>query len=219
MAKALAQNGAKKVYLVGRRLEVLQSAAKAHPALSPLQCDVTSKPSLQSAVDTITSEVGFINLLIANSGILGPLNRWDATKSVSDVRKALFTDFEMDGFMDTFKINTVGAFFTLSAFLELLDAGNKAAIKGTGFGGPAIGSSQFPYVQSQIIVTSSISAFSRLSVSPPPYTSSKAAVLHLTKHAATGMATYGIRVNAMCPGRKWFLSMSPVSGATHDDWL
>ena len=73
MAKALAVNGAKKVYILGRRADALEKAASEHPAVVPLQCDITSKESLQNAVDRITTEVGYINVVIANSGVLGPL--------------------------------------------------------------------------------------------------------------------------------------------------
>lgn len=47
MAKALAVNGAKKVYILGRRADALEKAASEHSAVVPLQCDITSKESLQ----------------------------------------------------------------------------------------------------------------------------------------------------------------------------
>ena len=74
MAKALATNGAKKVHILGRRQDVLQKAANEHESIVPLQCDITSKESLQNAVDRITTDVGYVNVVIANSGTLGPLN-------------------------------------------------------------------------------------------------------------------------------------------------
>ncbi|KAK0610629.1 short chain dehydrogenase [Bombardia bombarda] len=202
MAKALAANGAKKVYILGRRTEPLADVAKENPSvLIPVQCDVTSKASLQSAVDTITADAGYINLLVANSGILGPIKRWNPAKTISELRKELFTDFDMEEMTQTFQVNVTGAFFSMTAFLELLDAGNKHAVTGKdAFGGPAVGGSDAPMVQSQIIVTSSISAYSRMAVSAPAYASSKAAVMHLTKQASTSLCKYGIRANALAPG-------------------
>ncbi|KAI1331104.1 short chain dehydrogenase [Xylariaceae sp. FL0255] len=202
MAKGLAGAGAKKVYILGRRKDVLEDASKAHASLTPLVCDVTSKESLQVAVDTITKEVGYVNLLIANSGILGPPVTWGSGLSVSELRKRLFTDVSMDDFTDTFRVNVTGAYFTFLAFLELLDAGNKKALSSKDAWGAAIpgGSPDVPSVPSQVIFTSSISGYSRNTVSAPAYAGSKAAITHLTKHSATNSAALGIRVNALAPG-------------------
>lgn len=201
MARALAANGASKIYLLGRRPEPLASAAAENPGvLIPLPCDVTSTTSLQSAVDRITSEVGFINLLVANSGILGPTTGWDPSLSVSEVRSKLFTQESFAGMTDTLNVNVTGAFFTIVAFLELLDAGNKHAVTKGGFGKPLREGSDVPSVQSQVIVTSSIAAYSRTTMTKPAYGASKAAILHLTKQASTNLARYGIRANTLAPG-------------------
>lgn len=40
-------------------------------------------------------------------------------------------------------------------------------------------------------------------MSPPAYAGSKSALVHLTKHASTGLNAHGIRVNALAPGRKF----------------
>ncbi|KAK3346352.1 hypothetical protein B0T25DRAFT_592591 [Lasiosphaeria hispida] len=201
MARALAANGAAKVYILGRRLEVLENAAKENPdVFVPIRCDVTSKDSLQAAVDRVTAEAGFVNLFVANSGILGPLNKWNPSKSVSEVRRELFTDNSMEAMTEVFHVNVTGAFFSMVAFLELLDAGNKNAVEKGGFGAPTKAGSNVPSVQSQVIVTASIAAFSRMNVSTAPYSGSKAAIMHLTKHASTNMAVYGIRANALAPG-------------------
>ncbi|KAK4225712.1 putative reductase [Podospora fimiseda] len=202
MARTLASNGASKIYLLGRRLQVLQNAAKEHPSIfHPIQCDVTSVSSLQSAVDTITAETGYINLLVANSGVLGPLSGWDpSNQNISEIRKNLFTQHTLDTMTQTMHVNVSGAFFSIIAFLELLDAGNKSAIQGKGFGRPDKPGSDVPSIQSQVIVTSSIAAYSRMAASKPAYAASKAAILHLTKQASTNLARYGIRANALAPG-------------------
>lgn len=206
MARALATNGAKKVYILGRRLNVLQAAAAATPGLVPLQCDVTSKDSLQAAVDRITAETGHINLLVANSGVGGPPNRWDPNLSVRDLRHALFTSVAPSAFTAALDVNVTSVFFTITAFLELLDAGNGRAVDSEGgFGGPGlgcVGGGDVPAVQSQVVVTSSMAAFSRVGLSPPAYAVSKAAVVQITKQASSMLAKHGIRVNALAPGCK-----------------
>ncbi|KAK7954970.1 hypothetical protein PG996_015777 [Apiospora saccharicola] len=207
MARALALNGAAKVYILGRRREVLEAAAKEHPSLVPLQCDVTSKPDLQAAVDVIRIDAGYVNLVVANSGSIGPAVRFDpAAQSVSELRETLFTDFAMEDMNDTLSLNVTAAFFTMTAFLELLDAGNANALTGGGgWGEPLVAQgggsgSDVPTIQSQVIFTTSISAFSRHWSSSPPYLTSKVAIMQVTKHASTQLAKFGIRVNAIAPG-------------------
>ncbi|KAI1429630.1 short chain dehydrogenase [Xylaria sp. FL1777] len=198
MAKALASSGAK-VYILGRRANILETAASSHPNIVPLVCDVTSKKSLQSAVDTITRDVGHVNLLVANSAIFGPPTVFDSNLSIREVRSRLFDEVEMDTFTEALHVNTTGAYFTMVAFLELLDAGNKSAVGG-GFGSPIKQGSAVPRVQSQIIVTASLASYVRHHSSPPAYIASKAAVTQLAQHAATNLAPYQIRVNTLAPG-------------------
>ncbi|KAK7910875.1 short chain dehydrogenase [Apiospora marii] len=199
MARALALNGAAKVYILGRRLEVLEAAAKEHSCLVPLQCDVTSKEDLQSVVDFIKNDTGYVNLVVANSGSIGPAVRFNPAHSIAETRETLFTNFSMEEMNDTLNLNVTAAFFTMTAFLELLDAGNKNALKG-GWGKPLTEGSDVPTIQSQVIFTTSISAFSRHWSSSPPYLTSKVAIMQVTKHASTQLAKFGIRVNAIAPG-------------------
>lgn len=199
MALALAGAGAKKVYILGRREDVLKSAAAQHPSLRPLVCDVGSKESLQSAVDTVTKEIGYVNLVIANSGVSGPLSFYNSELSIQELRKSMYEDVSMVEFTDTFRVNATGAYFTLLAFLELLDAGNQNAARG-GFGAPLEENSDVLSIQSQVIFTSSAAGVSRLDPLAPAYMASKAAIDHLAKGASTNLSQHGIRVNVLAPG-------------------
>ncbi|KAI1649197.1 NAD(P)-binding protein [Daldinia loculata] len=199
MAKALAGAGAKKVYILGRRKAVLESAASHHPSFVPIVCDITSKSSLQSAVEFIKNDVGYINLLVANSGVIGPINSFNPDFTIQQLQKNLFEEVSMEDFTNTFHVNVTATYFTLVAFLELLDAGNKNALKG-GFGAPAQEGSNVLSIPSQAIVTGSLSGFSRDRLSSPAYAGSKSAIGQLAKHASTNLAQYEIRVNALAPG-------------------
>ncbi|RYN97591.1 hypothetical protein AA0119_g7317 [Alternaria tenuissima] len=199
IAKALVSAGASKVYILGRRKDKLELAAAQHESLIPLQCDITSKESLQAAVDTIAKDVGFINLLVANSGILGPTSSFVPGLGVQELRKNIFEDTAMEEFAQTFHVNTTATYFSMFAFLELLDAGNKNALDG-GFGKPLGEGSKVPSIQSQVIITSSVGAFLREWQCAPAYAGSKAAITHMVKHASTGLAPHGIRINALAPG-------------------
>jgi NAD(P)-dependent dehydrogenase (short-subunit alcohol dehydrogenase family) len=188
MARALALNGAHKVYIVGRRKEVLVAASKSVTTnhIIPLVGDVTSKEALASIISTITSEVGYVNLLIANSGMLGPQAAQKITpdSSIADFQKA-WGEASIEDFTETFKLNTTAVWFTILAFLGLLDAGNK---KGN------------VEQKSQVITTSSIGAFNRLVPGGFAYGQSKAATTHMMKQLATNLAPFGIRCNILAPG-------------------
>ena len=223
MARALAANGAKRIYLLGRRVDVLTAAAKEYPTIfRAIQCDVTDKKSLQSAVDQITLGIGYVNLVIANAGALGSIKRWDTDggkRDIKDVKRELFDDNDMGKMDEAFSVNVTGAFFSMVAFLELLDKGNQRAVAAGGwvkwgeggrteavFGAPIREGSKVPSVQSQVVVTSSIAAFSRMGYSSPAYCGSKAAVMQLAKQAGTALAPYGIRVNTLAPGSEYRIS-------------
>jgi NADP-dependent 3-hydroxy acid dehydrogenase YdfG len=92
-SRALAANGAQKVYILGRRLEVLEKAAEEYPSIVPIQADVTSKADLQAAVHRIKNEVGYVNLVVANPGNIGPAVRFSPSASISELRETLFTNF------------------------------------------------------------------------------------------------------------------------------
>lgn len=80
IASALAEAGAEKVYIAGRRAEVLNAAVAtigattgvAPDVVVPIPCDVTSQEELAALVARIEKDAGFLNLLICNSGIAGP---------------------------------------------------------------------------------------------------------------------------------------------------
>ncbi|KAM3064823.1 hypothetical protein ACMFMF_011663 [Clarireedia jacksonii] len=199
MARALALNGAHKVYIVGRRKEVLEDAAKSVSTnnIIPLVGDVTSKESIASIVSHIKSEIGYINLLIANSGVGGPQGTKPISASISIEEFAeIYGSPSFAEMTRTFEVNTVAVMQCITAFLPLLDAGNKK------------GNLQ---QKSQIIATSSIAGFSR---KVPPgflYGQSKAATTHLIKQMATLLGKWDIRANALAPGGEYF-SPIPIQG-------
>jgi NAD(P)-dependent dehydrogenase (short-subunit alcohol dehydrogenase family) len=220
IAKALADGGAARVYIVGRRVDVLQQAAASinrPTVVVPLYCDATSKVSLESIVSVVETDVGHLDLLVCNAGIGGPqvkapvpgvttLDEW------RDSQMAI--DFE--DFTNTFRVNGTSVWFTAMAFLKLLDEGNKRRAGN----GPS----------SQVVVTSSIAAFNKaapggwyvgdrgtvysLQVSLTSlnraYGASKAAATHIAKMLSVVLPTWGIRANCLCPGRKWRASLSTL---------
>lgn len=188
MTKAFANNGAAKVYIVGRRKEKLEEATKVSPHgnIIPIVGDVTSKESLCQVAEQIKQDSGYLNLACMNSGTMPPpMGARAGEVSLQEfAKKAL--EQKTEDWMQTFATNSVAVVFGSFALLELLDAGNK---KGN-----------CPGRQSQILVTSSIAGFLRVPGNFGAYGASKAAATHLVKHMAGMLVPYSIRVNAIAPG-------------------
>ncbi|KAF1968743.1 EXS-domain-containing protein [Bimuria novae-zelandiae CBS 107.79] len=189
-ARALDANGAKAVYIVGRREETLKEAAKTavNGTLKPIVGDVTDKESLQKIAEQIRQETGYINLLFANAGIGGPKHAKDTPDkpTIKQFQEAVFKP-DLQDFTQTLHVNTTAVFYTAIAFLDLLDEGNKKR--------------NVPQ-DSQILVTSSVAGFSRFLASSFAYSTSKAAVNHLVKMLSTFFSQNGfhIRANLVAPG-------------------
>lgn len=186
MAKALVSNGAERVYIVGRRLEKLEEATAFHDRITPLQADVTSKDDLAAIAAQVKREVGYVDLLVCNSGLTGPMvDGLPNSPSLSQFQEYCWK-WTTEEFTAPYEVNTTAVFFTTVAFLGLLDAANK---RNTG-----------PSVGSQVIVMASIAAFNRCVKTGFAYVASKAGTIHLAKSMSSYFVPYGIRVNAFAPG-------------------
>ncbi|CAK7212876.1 hypothetical protein SCUCBS95973_001609 [Sporothrix curviconia] len=192
MAKALARNGAARIYLLGRRLDVLEAAARdighacGHSAMVlPIQADVGDLDALRRAAARIDRETGYVNVVVANAGIEGPAS-WDVGPDtpLAEVQARLLAA-PMADFTHTLHVNTTAAFYTAVSMLHLLDAGNRLT--------------NVPQ-SSQVIAVSSAAGFSRRISAGFAYSASKAAVIHTWKQLATFLAPYGIRANVYAPG-------------------
>lgn len=148
---------------------------------------MTNKADLERAVSEVGSAHGFVNVVIANSGIGGPsLKDLPPNPTITEFRNHLLK-WDSKDFTETFDVNTTGVFNTVAAFLELLDQGNK---KGN------------VQQRSQVIATSSIGAFNRSPALGYAYGGSKAAVVHIFKQLSTSLAQFNIRANVIAPGCK-----------------
>ncbi|KAJ4245535.1 hypothetical protein NW762_014044 [Fusarium torreyae] len=188
-AQTLANNGASKVFILGRRLEKLQETAETSPYnnIIPIQADVTSKDDLDKAVSQITEQVGYVNLLVCNAGVAGPhLYGLSENPTLTQLRDYVWENWTPEAFTQPNDLHVTSALFSTIAFLDLLDKGNS---KGN-----------LPGISSQVIVNASISSFLRASPGLFAYATSKAAANHLMKVLSTFLSPHQIRVNALNPG-------------------
>ncbi|KAK7689891.1 hypothetical protein QCA50_006530 [Cerrena zonata] len=192
IATALENNGAT-VYIVSKRLSVLEEAARKnnqHGKLIPVACDVSSQESILNLVGIIKARHGYINLLVNNAGMALNLLPKLPTPKDGDIKayqQALWNAGSPGDFSKTFEVNTTAIWYTTVAFLELLDAGNKRGnLKG---------------MTSQVISVTSGGGYRKdEKVYSMSYTLSKAAATHLGKMLAHFLKDWNIRSNVIAPG-------------------
>lgn len=188
-AQALAANGAK-VYITGRRKEVLENAAKSHSpssgggAIIPVgPCDVTSKQDLENLVNQISEKEKHVNLLIANAGISGPKAE-PSERDAQALKEKLWTNEDFSQWSDVFNTNVSSVYFSTVAFLPLLQAAT----------------TNVPGHSANVIVISSMSGIMRDSQGHFAYNAAKGAAVHLTKLMSAEFEKARIRVNSIAPG-------------------
>ncbi|KAG8722938.1 hypothetical protein FRC11_002631, partial [Ceratobasidium sp. 423] len=75
--QAFVQNGAKKVYIAGRRGEKLEDAARSLPeVIVRIEMDVADKDTMREAVKKVEQEEGKLDILANNAGITGPASKF-----------------------------------------------------------------------------------------------------------------------------------------------
>ncbi|KAF5389195.1 hypothetical protein D9757_003431 [Collybiopsis confluens] len=196
IARGLAAGGAK-VYITGRRVDVLQKVVDTTPReegeIIALQMDVTSKESILNARKMIEIKEGRLHILVNNAGQVGPTSPFLQNPSAPELKdgesfgSALFKE-DFQGWSDLYSINVFPIFFVTTAFLGLLEKGTK--------------DSQIPGYTSTVINITSISGIIKLAQDHFCYNSAKAAASHLTKLLSTEFALkkVPVRVNAIAPG-------------------
>ncbi|KAF5702048.1 NAD(P)H-dependent oxidoreductase [Fusarium globosum] len=194
ITQALQSNGAK-VYITGRRKEVLEQTQKTYGtgpgSIHVLPGDVSEKDeAIRLAEEVGKKEPNGIHLLVNNAGIAEDDNTKFSSAGEPDMfdAKALSEHFlktEPQQWAATLKTNVTGPYYMSMAFLPLLAKGRETT----------------PGYSSQIINVSSISgAMKGSSMGQPAYATSKAALTHLSRMIATLTKDVKVRVNVIAPG-------------------
>jgi NAD(P)-dependent dehydrogenase (short-subunit alcohol dehydrogenase family) len=190
-SNALAANGAK-VYITGRRADVLKKAETQHASggsIVALPMDVTKKDSIAAAVREISTKEKFVNLLVNNAGVSG-LNYGEKgmpTGSIEEISKQMFSNQDFDGWTLMYSVNVASYYFCSAAFLPLLVAARDHGYAEAG----------------SIVNISSMSGITKESQNGQfAYNASKAACISLTEQLATDFKRPGVevRVNTLAPG-------------------
>lgn len=201
IARGLAANGASKIFVLGRREESLRETAAQAQApgcpVIPVKCDITSKEALDAAYEAISAQTTHVDILFANSGVTGPYSRIPqpgpdgSIPPLAELRDSLY-NVPMEEFTKVMDVNVTGAYYTVLAFLPLLEAANKRR--------PAPQTGVLTPPSAQVVITSSIVAFLRRPTFSFAYNASKAGTTHLVKMLSTTLSPWHIRVNGIVPG-------------------
>ncbi|RKL46332.1 hypothetical protein BFJ70_g2827 [Fusarium oxysporum] len=194
ITQALQSNGAK-VYITGRRKEVLEQTQKTYGtgpgSIHVLPGDVSERDeAIRLAEEVGNKEPNGIHLLVNNAGIAEDDNTKFSSAGEPDTSdaKALSEHFlktKPQQWADTLKTNVTGPYYMSMAFLPLLAKGRETT----------------PGYSSQIVNVSSISgAMKGSSMGQPAYATSKAALTHLSRMIATLTKDIKVRVNVIAPG-------------------
>ncbi|KAK5711738.1 hypothetical protein LTR15_012333 [Elasticomyces elasticus] len=193
-AQALASNGAK-VYITGRRMEALETAAKTHDPshggqIIPIgPCDVTKKEDLQKIVKELEGKEKYLSLVMCNAGVGGP-KAPPEQEGGEELKKNLWENESVEAWNECYNVDVTAVYFTAVACLPLLQKG----LKSSGTGGP------FERFGPSIITTSSMSGLMRDSQGHFAYNTAKGATVQLTKLMSAEFLKTGIRVNSIAPG-------------------
>lgn len=193
ISQALSANGAK-VYITGRRMEILEKSAKEHApasssggAIIPIgPCDVTKKDDLEKLVAELSQKEKCIHTLVCNAGVSGPKAEPEHEEA-DDLKKRLWDNESVEEWQQTHLTDVTSVYFTTVAFLPLL----QAAVEPKG---------ELERFGASVITISSMSGIMRHAQGHFSYNTAKGATVHLTKLMSSEFQRAGIRVNSIAPG-------------------
>ena len=168
------------------RQELKMSDEYVNESINGFECDVTSKESVDAAVNDVVAAFGGIELLWNNAGYQG------------QIKPTL--EYSTDDFALVMAVNVTGMFTMLQAVARQMakaSEGKRKIVDGVSTEGndDSVDTISHPFA---IVNTASVAGM-RGTPAMVAYSSSKAAVLAMTVSSAKDLAPYGIRVNAVSP--------------------
>lgn len=150
-------------------------------SLSP--CDVTKKEDLEKAYQELSSKEKYLNLLVTSAGQSGPKAEPDS-EDATEIKKKLWENETVEAWNETYSADVTSVYFTVVAFLPLLQAGSDV----------------FGHLSASVITISSMSGLMRHAQGHFSYNAAKGATVQLTKLMSGEFQKLRIRVNSIAPG-------------------
>ncbi|KGB79122.2 hypothetical protein CNBG_4960 [Cryptococcus deuterogattii R265] len=174
------QNGAK-VYITGRRQQVLEEAAKEIGGdIIPIRGDVGTKEGCKAIADALSAKETKLDILINCAGVMRAYKTAIKNHDNPDeVEKLLWDGHDDDDFNYSNSININGPYFMTCALIPLLRKSD---------------------LRSVVIIASIAGLANQRAMGSVSYGVSKAAAIHLGKLLAGRLHPLKIRVNTICPG-------------------
>ncbi|KAI0658528.1 NAD-P-binding protein [Cubamyces menziesii] len=191
IAQAFANNGAR-VYITGRRPEVLEQATKTwgksllnpRGQIIPVPADITDKASIEHLFNEVSKHEKHVDVLVNNAGVSISTSTVEKGDESAQALKDQLWNEDLSEWETVYRTNVIGYFFTTAAFLPLLSAAAREGHTGS------------------VINISSMSGITRTSQHHFKYNVSKAATIHLSTLLAQELRRPGVkvRVNNIAPG-------------------
>ncbi|AAW47206.2 hypothetical protein CNN02360 [Cryptococcus deneoformans JEC21] len=180
ISSGFVQNGAK-VYITGRRQQVLEEAAKEIGGdIIPIQGDVSTKEGCKAIADALSAKESKLDALINCAGVMRAYKTTIKDHNNPDeVEKLLWEGHDDDDFSYSNAININGPYFMTCALIPLLRKSD---------------------LRSVVIIASIAGLANQRATGSVSYGVSKAAAIHLGKLLAGRLHPLKIRVNTICPG-------------------
>ncbi|OWZ27331.1 hypothetical protein LQV05_002408 [Cryptococcus neoformans] len=180
ISSGFVQNGAK-VYITGRRQQVLEEAAKEIGGdIIPIQGDVSTKEGCKAIADALSAKESKLDALINCAGVMRAYKTTIKDHNNPDeVEKLLWEGHDDDDFNYSNAININGPYFMTCALVPLLRKSD---------------------LRSVVIIASIAGLANQRATGSVSYGVSKAAAIHLGKLLAGRLHPLKIRVNTICPG-------------------
>jgi len=156
---------------------------RAGDAIQCVDCDITSRESIEGAASLVAERMGEPSILVNNAGIDQPPD--------SPGGRHHLHQLPIDDFRRMVEVNLLGTFQVTQVFGERMAAHGGGSIINIG--------SLYASVSPDATFYAHLAGNAPF-IKSPAYGASKAAVVNLTKFFATHWASRGIRVNTLSPG-------------------